>query len=65
MRENFILDFPDIQTDQHRIEHIAALTGVLRDLLGDDLLPNHEDLVDIYGRVCEFALHREYNNLIR
>lgn len=45
------LDFPDIQTDQRRIDHIEALTVVLRDILGDDLLPKAEELVAIYGRV--------------
>lgn len=47
----YFLDFPDIQTDQRRIEHIEALTGVLRDILGDELLPKPEEIIAIYGRV--------------
>lgn len=45
------IDFPDIQTDQRRIEHIEALTGVLKDILDPNLLPKPEELVAIYGRV--------------
>lgn len=45
------IDFPDIKMDQRRIEHIEALTGVLRDILGEELLPKPEEFIAIYGRV--------------
>lgn len=53
---NLFLDFPDIQTDQQRIEHIEALTGVLKDILDPNLLPKPEELVAIYGRVNYYFL---------
>lgn len=46
------IDFPDIQNDQRRLEHIEALTVVLRDMLTVDLLPDPSDLMAMYGRVC-------------
>lgn len=48
-----LIDFPDIQTDQRRIEHIEALTVVLKCILGEELLPNPTDLLAIYGRVSK------------
>lgn len=50
------LDFPDIQTDQRRIDHIEALRGVLRDILGEGLLPKTEEFIAIYGRVCGLSV---------
>lgn len=51
LRSGVFIDFPDIQTDQRRIEHIEALSSVLKDILGENLLPKPEELVAIYGRV--------------
>lgn len=51
MKPRFGTDLPDIQSDQRRIEHIAALTGVLRDLLGSNLMPDATEFAAIYGRV--------------
>lgn len=48
----FIIDSPNIQNDQRRIEHIESLRGVLHDILTVDLLPDESDFVAIYGRVC-------------
>lgn len=44
-------DSLDIENDQRRLEHIEALTGVLKDLLTIDLLPSSSDLLAMYGRV--------------
>lgn len=46
-----ITDSLDIQNDQRRLEHIEALTGVLKDLLTIDLVPSSSDLLAMYGRV--------------
>lgn len=47
----FFADFPDIQSDQRRLEHVEALTGVLRSLLDPNVMPNATDFLAIYGRV--------------
>lgn len=55
-----IADFPDIRSDQDRLEHVEALTGVLRDLLDSNMMPNATDFLAIYGRV----IHSFPQNLI-
>lgn len=55
-----IADFPDIQSDQRRIEHIEALTGVLRDLIDPNMMPNTTDFLAIYGRVI---IYLNFNSL--
>lgn len=59
-----IADFPDIRSDQDRLEHIEALTGVLRDLLGPNIMPNATDFLAIYGRVinCFFFPNSIWNS---
>lgn len=44
-------DFPDIQNDQRRIEHVESLMAVLQDIMTVDLMPNQTDFLAIYGRV--------------
>lgn len=52
-----LADFPDIQNDQRRIEHVECLTGVVQDILTVDLMPNSTDFLAIYGRVSSFVMH--------
>lgn len=50
-------DFPDIQSDQRRLEHVEALTGVLRSLLDPNMMPNATDFLAIYGRVNDSTIN--------
>lgn len=45
------LDYDDLKGDSKRMEHVAALSGVLSDFLGNEVLPNDVELVRLYGRV--------------
>ncbi|GAB0092961.1 histone-lysine N-methyltransferase SMYD3 [Sergentomyia squamirostris] len=43
--------YHEIRTDPKRVEHLESLSVVLRELLGDNLMPNFTELQGIYGRV--------------
>ncbi|XP_055700421.1 histone-lysine N-methyltransferase SMYD3 isoform X2 [Phlebotomus papatasi] len=43
--------YHEIRTDPKRVEHLESLSMVLRDLLGDQLMPNFTELQGIYGRL--------------
>lgn len=44
-------DYGDIRKDTKRMEHIESLAFVLRQLLGEQLLPNDVELVQLYGKM--------------
>ncbi|XP_043237510.1 histone-lysine N-methyltransferase SMYD3-like isoform X1 [Amphibalanus amphitrite] len=44
--------YRDIKATPRRMEHVAALTVVLRSFLGPDNFPNDSELAGMYGRVC-------------
>lgn len=46
-----LLDYEELKVDIKRMEHVNTLALVLRDLLGNDILPNPKELLIIYGRV--------------
>ncbi|XP_055380486.1 histone-lysine N-methyltransferase SMYD3 isoform X2 [Condylostylus longicornis] len=43
--------YAEIKNDAKRLEHIESLESVLIDLLGNNLMPNHTELLGIYGRL--------------
>ena len=43
--------YRDIKGTPKRMEHVAALTGVLKAFLGTDNFPNESELAGMYGRV--------------
>lgn len=44
-------DYEDLKVDEKRLEHIQSLSSVLTQLLGNELLPNPTELIQIYGKV--------------
>ncbi|XP_049805617.1 histone-lysine N-methyltransferase SMYD3 [Schistocerca nitens] len=44
--------YPDIKKDDQRMQHFASICGVLLDYIGAANLPNHAELMGIYGRMC-------------
>ncbi|KAJ8931425.1 hypothetical protein NQ314_015664 [Rhamnusium bicolor] len=44
--------YPDLKTDQGRMEHLSSLYGVLYEFFGGELLPNSAELMGMYGRMC-------------
>lgn len=54
-----ILDYSTIKNDDRRIEHVESLFAVIKQLLGNAMLPNFTDVLTIYGRVC--AMHHILN----
>lgn len=46
-----ITDYPDIKADEKRMEHLECLTSVLKELLGEQMVPNQSELMGIYGRL--------------
>lgn len=48
---SIITDYPDLKNDPKRMEHLESLTVVLKEILGDALMPNPSELLGIYGRV--------------
>lgn len=48
----FLLDYDVLKSNAKRLEHVEALTEVLRQLLGNDTLPTDTEILQIYGRVC-------------
>lgn len=45
------IDYPDIKADEKRMEHLECLTSVLKELLGEEMVPNQSELMGIYGRL--------------
>lgn len=45
-------DYQEIKTDEKRLEHLEAITIVLRTLLHPDPVPKENELMTIYGRLC-------------
>lgn len=50
------LDYKELKVDGKRLEHIQSLSSVLSQLLGDELLPNPTELIQIYGKVRQNTL---------
>lgn len=49
---NFLLDYDELKSNAKRLEHVETLTEVLRQLLGNAVLPTDIEILQIYGRVC-------------
>lgn len=47
-----LLDYDELKSNAKRLEHVEALTEVLRQLLGSVVLPTDTEILQIYGRVC-------------
>jgi len=47
--------YQEIKSDDRRLEHLESLTVVLKSLLFPNLVPNENELMQIYGRLCTNA----------
>lgn len=47
----FCLDYNELKSNTKRLEHVETLTEVLRQLLGNPVLPTDTEILQIYGRV--------------
>lgn len=55
----WLIDYEVLTVNSKRIEHVNTLLQVLRDLLGDKILPNFKECLTIYGRVSINKIMRE------
>jgi len=49
--------YPEIKRDEKRLEHFESICVVLQSLLGTEMMPNENELMGIYGRLCTNGLN--------
>ncbi|CAH0558711.1 unnamed protein product [Brassicogethes aeneus] len=52
MFKDLMSHYPTLKNDQHKMEHIGSLYGVLSEFLGNDRVPNSAEIMGLYGRMC-------------
>lgn len=46
------LDYNNVKLDKTRLEHFLSLFRILQEYFSNEYLPNHADMLSMYGKVC-------------